>query len=97
MTPEACRACDAPPPLGQYGLCAACLAELGRPIFRGPNALIAMATAGPLGIAVLLYLELDQGWALVGGAVGAMVLVFVGGIVCELWRLNRLISRHARP
>jgi hypothetical protein len=94
---EACRACGAPSPAGQYGgLCDACLAEFGRPFFRGPRALTVMAAGAPLGVAMLVYLEVESGWAIVGVALGAALLVFVGGILIELWRLNRLIARHAR-
>ena len=55
-----------------------------------------MAAGAPLGAAVLVYLGVDDGWALLGAGVAAVVLVFVGGIAVELWRLNRLMARHAR-
>ena len=56
-----------------------------------------MAGSAPLGAAVLIYFEVGDVWALIGAALGAAALVFVGGILVELWRLNRLIARHARP
>ena len=95
-TPHACRACAAPPPLGDYGLCPTCLTDYGAPLFKGPRALIVMVVSFLLGAAVLVYLEVEGLWVFVGAALASAGLVFFGGILVELVRMNRLIARRGR-